>query len=72
MNERARPGCCVDGSCSPNMVGLTEDESDCMQLPMGVYCGDCRNIAKCAAMFGKTTTDDRCDWFPRKFRRPMP
>jgi len=72
MNDRPLPGCCVDGSCRPNYVGADEDEGDCMRLPMGVYCGDCMNIEKCESMFGKKKMDDECDWFPRKFRRPMP
>lgn len=70
--NRPRPGCCVDGSCRPNLVGSTEEESDCMRLPMGVYCGDCVHIRKCSAIYGKTPRSDTCDFFPRKFRRPMP
>ena len=73
MSDRPLPSCCVDGSCHPNYIGEdAEVESDCMRLPMGVRCGDCANIAKCETMFGKKRTDDQCDWFPRKFRRPMP
>lgn len=72
MNDRLLPGCCVDGSCRPNMAGQDANESDCMRLPYGVYCGDCVHIPKCEMMYGKKKTDDQCDWFPRKFRRPMP
>jgi hypothetical protein len=66
------PNCCVDGSCRPNMVGSTEDEGDYMKLPYGVRCEHCANFPRCRDLIGKKETDDECDWFPRKFRRPMP
>ena len=64
-----RAGCCVDGACRPNFLGALESECDCMLLPYGVRCGDCAHVDKCKIMFGKKETDDRRDWFPRKFRR---
>ena len=69
MSEQPLPGCCIDGACRPNIVGCDEDESDCMRLPYGVRCGDCTYVSRCVAMFGKSPTDDTCDWFPRKFSR---
>jgi hypothetical protein len=66
-----KPGCCVDGSCRPNVLSAPEDEGDCMQLPYGVHCGDCASVVRCVMMFGKKPTDDTCDFFPRKFRRKM-
>jgi len=53
-----KPGCCVDGSCTPE---------DCMRLPYGVRCEHCAHIARCVQIFGKTPTSDTCDWWPRKW-----
>lgn len=73
MSERPLPGCCVDGSCHPNYIGEdSENEGDCMRLPYGVRCEHCTHVVRCVTMFGKKPTDDTCDWFPRKFRRPKP
>ena len=72
MSDAYKPGCCIDNACHPNMIGEdSEAESDCMRLPMGVYCGDCGHIARCQMLCGKKPTSNTCDWFPRKFWRAM-
>ena len=53
-----RPGCCVDQSCT---------EATCMCLPKGKTCAHCRYVYRCVNVFGKTTLDTVCDWFPRRF-----
>ncbi len=54
----SKHGCCTDKKCT------TET---CMQLPEGKTCGNCRHELRCVAMFGHTSTDTYCDWFPRRF-----
>jgi hypothetical protein len=51
-------GCCLDHACT--------DET-CMQLPPGATCGDCRHLARCDKLFGRTGQEDYCDFFPRRF-----
>ena len=39
-----------------------------MNLPGDKRCGDCVHIRRCNAIFGHMATDERCDWYPSKFR----
>jgi hypothetical protein len=39
-----------------------------MNLPQGKTCGDCVHIRRCNAMFGHMASDERCDWYPSRFR----
>jgi hypothetical protein len=55
-------GCCEDKKYGK---GCTPDT--CMNLPDGLTCGDCYHINKCSKIFGHTSTDTYCDWFPRRF-----
>lgn len=56
-------GCCADKKCTPET---------CMNLPMGITCGDCSHIGRCKAIFGHAETDTVCDWFPRRFLAAHP
>lgn len=56
-----KPGCCVDNACS---------EATCMRLPAGKTCADCLHCDRCTSMFGAKPTDERCGFYPRRFREP--
>mgnify|MGYP001558461262 CR=1 FL=1 len=45
-----------------------KDHADCMALPTGRTCGDCRNAGYCVALFGCSLTATTCDWAPSRFR----
>lgn len=55
----ARPGCCVDGSCT---------ESTCMRLPDGITCEKCFHAKRCLALGWTRLRSRHCDFFPRRFR----
>ena len=39
-----------------------------MNLPEGKTCGDCVHIQRCNAIYGHMASDERCDWYPSRFR----
>ncbi len=39
-----------------------------MNLPQGKTCGDCVHIPRCNAIYGHMASDERCDWYPSRFR----
>jgi len=51
-------GCCADKSCTPET---------CMCLPVGYTCRDCVHHVWCEKIIGKSSQDDTCDFFPRRF-----
>lgn len=52
-------GCCADQACT---------DKTCMQLPVGVSCGDCANFRHCEAFYSHSAADTYCDFFPRRFK----
>jgi hypothetical protein len=38
-----------------------------MDLPEGKFCGDCANIHRCEAIYGRIPEDEVCDWSPSRF-----
>lgn len=55
----AQHGCCADKACT---------DKTCMQLPVGVACGDCAHFNHCKAFYGHSATDTYCDFFPRRLK----
>ena len=40
-----------------------------MLLDDGITCSDCVNCIKCVGIFGSKPTDDKCQFYPTRFRR---
>lgn len=45
------------------------NEKDCMCLPEGMTCFDCKNFERCRALFGARMDGKSCDWYPIRFRK---
>ena len=64
---------CVTCARSPETHEAGKQPSYCktfatMNLPEGKTCGDCVHIQRCNAIFGHMASDERCDWYPSRFR----
>lgn len=45
-----------------------DEKRQCMDLPDGKTCGDCRYIAHCRVFYGVKDDSRRCDFEPIRFR----
>lgn len=51
-----------------NCEHLRNCNRQCMDLPEGKTCGDCRYIAHCRVFYGVKDDSRRCDFEPIRFR----
>ncbi len=40
---------------------------DTIRLPEGKTCADCRNVNRCASLFGVSASNSECDFHPSRF-----
>ena len=45
------------------------NDTDRMNLPDGMTCGDCVHCRRCTLMFGHIPADEVCDWSPSRFKQ---
>lgn len=48
-----------------------DKETLSMNLPEGKNCGDCSGFRACASFLGSIEADERCDWYPSRFREKV-
>lgn len=61
--EQHGPGLlCVGSSGREGKVYGTKN------LPDGATCGTCVHVSRCTTLFGVSATDERCDFFPIRYR----
>jgi hypothetical protein len=63
MSTQHTHGCCTDKACT---------DKTCMELPKGKTCGDCYAFRHCTGFYGVQKENTSCDFFPRRFREPVP
>lgn len=62
----------MNGCCVNKKHGYPDacTEETCMDLPVGMTCGDCAHIYRCRIFgFSSSESNTSCDFFPRRFSK---